>query len=174
MNIIRSCAFTGHRNMTTSDKRLASDILREMLADLIDNHATTEFYIGGALGFDTVAAVALSHLKKDGYNGKFRMTLVCPHRGQESGWSEYDQAVYNALLPYFDTVVTIADKYISGCMKTRNQYMVDRSDLLIAYVDTARRRSGSVQTYNMAVRKGIPVINIFDRLHAGSDNIRNF
>lgn len=160
MEIIRSCAFTGHRNMTDSEKKLACDLLKVRLADLIDNHGTTEFYIGGALGFDTVAAVALSHLKKEGYEGKFRMTLVCPHHGQEDGWSEYDRSVYKTLLSYYDEVVTIADKYVNGCMKTRNQYMVDHAGMLIAYVDTARRRSGSVQTYNMAVRKGIPVVNM--------------
>lgn len=164
MDIIRSCAFTGHRNMTDHEKKLACDLLKVRLADLIDNHGTTEFYIGGALGFDTVAAVALSHLKKEGYEGKFRMTLVCPHRGQEDDWSEYDRSVYKTLLSYYDEVVTIADKYVNGCMKTRNQYMVDRADMLIAYVDTARRRSGSVQTYNMAVRKGIPVVNMLSEI----------
>ncbi len=170
MDIIRACAFTGHRSLTAAEMKAASDILRKKLADLIDNHGTVEFYLGGALGFDTAAAVALAHLKKEGYNGRFRMILACPHKGQEARWKPADKELYAKLYGYYDEVRCLYDGYVDGCMKERNYFMVDNCNLLIACCDPRRRTGGSFQTVNYAKKKGVPVDNLFFEIKDAAGN----
>ena len=168
--IIKSCAFTGHRDLTEPEKRRACEIMRRITARLMREHGTESFYVGGALGFDTAAAVALAHLKKDfAESGEKppKIILVCPHDGQESRWKERDQKIYRSLFNYYDDKICLAERYYDGCMFARNRYMVDRADLVIACLDRARRTGGSLMTVGYAERKGIPVLNLFDEIKAG-------
>lgn len=166
MDEIRACTFTGHRNMTKQDRISATPLLKNCLIDIISNHNTRDFYIGGARGFDCIAAKVLIELRKERFGDKkLRLILVRPHRNQDVRWHDGDIQFYRSLLNDFDDVVTVGDDYSDGCMKERNQYMIDRSQILISYVDRSRMHSGSLQTLNMAQKKGIPIINIFDNVN---------
>lgn len=152
--------------MTRLDRISATPLLRNCLIDLIENHETTVFYIGGARGFDCIAAKVLIELKKERFaDKKLRLILVRPHRNQDVRWHDTDIQFYRSLLNDFDDVMTIGDDYSDGCMKERNQYMIDMSQILISYVDGSRMHSGSQQTLNMARKKGIPIINIFENVN---------
>ena len=58
------CCLTGHRSLPSDPDRLAElrQNLRRLICDLAQQDITT-FYTGGALGFDTMAAMMVLELK---------------------------------------------------------------------------------------------------------------
>ena len=58
------CCLTGHRSLPSDPDRLAElrQNLRRLICDLAQQGITT-FYTGGALGFDTMAAMMVLELK---------------------------------------------------------------------------------------------------------------
>lgn len=59
------CCLTGHRSLPSDPDQLAElrQNLRRLICDLAQQGITT-FYTGGALGFDTMAAMMVLELKK--------------------------------------------------------------------------------------------------------------
>ena len=53
-----ACCFTGHRNIHPGEIKKTEEQIRLKVFDLIDKGVRT-FYVGGALGFDTLAAEVL-------------------------------------------------------------------------------------------------------------------
>ncbi len=57
-------------------------------------------------------------------------------------------------------VEVCSEHYYDGCMKVRNQRLVDLSDVCVCYYNESNKRSGTGQTVRMAERKHICIINI--------------
>ena len=55
-----------------------------------------------------------------------------------------------------DEVKCLSDKYYNGCMHIRNRYMVDNTDVCIAYI--TKETGGTASTVRHAKNKGKPVI----------------
>lgn len=55
-------------------------------------------------------------------------------------------------------VKEINDHYLAGCYQVRNEWMVDRSNLVIAVF--TGQKSGTKNTVDYAKRKGIRVVNV--------------
>ncbi len=153
----KSCSFTGHRAIPSHlSDRLKGFLSFEILAAY--ECGVREFYCGGALGFDTMAAEAVIAFRVT--HPDVRLGLVLPCRDQDSSWSESTRLVYREILSEADYVEYVTDTYFDGCMKLRNQRLVALCDLLIAY--TARPRSGAGQTVRLAEQAGRRVINLGD------------
>lgn len=77
------CCLTGHRSLPSDPDRLAElrQNLRRLICDLAQQGITT-FYTGGALGFDTMAAMMVLELKADCHS--CGCTLRCPTRSRQS------------------------------------------------------------------------------------------
>jgi len=74
-----SCCFTGHRDIPTEarasiQKRLEAEVINLIL------QGVTDFYAGGALGFDTMAAIMVLSLKED--FPQIRLCLALPNTYQ--------------------------------------------------------------------------------------------
>ena len=159
-----SCCFTGHRKMSDSEKISASDEIKRIVRTLV-RHNVRHFIVGGALGFDTVAAVTLINMRdsekltdENGNEVRIFLTLAVPCPEQSARWSFADRTLYNSILRSADEMVTLSDHYTRECMFIRNRYMVDRSAYCIAYV--THRGGGSYYTMNYAEKSGLGVINI--------------
>ena len=50
------CCFTGHRHVPEDETPLLRTRLREAIATLHDKMGVKDFYAGGCIGFDTLAA----------------------------------------------------------------------------------------------------------------------
>lgn len=151
----RAAAFTGHRDIPMSEY----DALTKRLFLLIDRlyrEGITTYYCGGALGFDTVAAVTVLNMKLQYPDLKLIIAVPCPE--QSRSWSESDRVLYESILRRADEVVTVSPSYIRGCMQIRNRYMVDRADTLIAYVK--RDTGGSAYTKRYAIKKGLTILDV--------------
>ena len=63
MDRLTSCCFTGHRNLTRDEMVRAAGEIGKLLPRLIDR-GITDFYAGGALGFDYAASVTVINSKR--------------------------------------------------------------------------------------------------------------
>lgn len=128
---MKVCCFTGHRNLSYDEREQILSVLTQKIEELI-NSGIAVFINGGALGFDTLSALAVLGLKKK--YPKVKLKIYAPHKEQSSMWSEANKRIYEYILSCADEVKFLADKNYTGCMHERNRRMVDDSDCVIAYV----------------------------------------
>ena len=155
---MRSVCFTGHRKITVTQE-LKGRLYIE-LEQLVKN-GVTEFYVGGAIGFDTLAEQTVTELKKSYPQVRLNLVLPCPTEQQTQKWSAEDKTEYFRLLSLADSVEICCEHYTADCMKKRNQRLVDLADICVCYFDPSNDRSGTGQTVRMVQRKGITTINVY-------------
>lgn len=156
---IKTVCFTGHRDINKSIAPYIPSALKSEIKDQIMRGAIS-FRAGGAVGFDTVAALCVLELK-EAYP-QIKLDLILPCRDQSSGWNSENTRAYNYILSHADSVKYITDTYCSGCMYERNRALVDGSDVCIAYLE--RSSGGSAYTYTYALKNNIEVINIYEKV----------
>lgn len=149
-----TCCFTGHRIISNAETKRLKETLSCVIDDLI-SQGVTRFISGGALGFDTLVAEALIEKKKE---KDIFMEIAVPCKGQEQRWKTHQKQQYYHILECADKVTVLFEKYVVGCMNARNAYMVDNSEVIVAYY---RGRSGGTQnTYLYAEESGKKIINL--------------
>ena len=126
-----TCCFTGHRNLPYDEHEQILSVLTKKIEELISTGIAV-FINGGALGFDTLSALAVLGLKSKYPNIKLK--IYAPHDEQSLRWSEDNKRVYRYILSRADEVKFLAPYNYPGCMHERNRRMVDDSDCVIAYV----------------------------------------
>lgn len=161
------CCFTGHRpNALPALGREESEEMQSLLflltravASALDD-GITAFYVGGALGFDTIAAEAVLS-QREAYPD-LTLHLALPGRNQTEGWGEPDLARYEHILAHASSVWYAAELCSPESMRRRNRYLVDHASRCIAYL--RRMRGGTLYTVNYALDSGIPVDNLAERM----------
>ena len=151
---MKTCMFTGHRDIYASDVAAISDWLDGQIESLI-GQGYTDFCAGGAIGFDTLAALKVLEKKKK--YGFVKLHLYLPCRTQERGWSEAFKNAYYYIRDNADSARYACEGYTRWCMQKRNRDMVDASDVCIAYCK--KPTGGTRYTVSYAEKKGIRVIN---------------
>lgn len=155
----KSCCFTGHRVIPKRDYKKISDQLELVVLDLI-TQGFTNFYVGGALGFDTLAAKTVIKAKKLFSHVKLKLILPC--RDQSIFWNDHDKKVYNEILKAANSVEYVADRYTPTCMFERNRRLVDASSVCVCYL--VKDRGGTVYTVDYAKKQGLRIINIAGKI----------
>ncbi len=158
-NVAKSVCFTGHRDVKTNEK--LENTLMETLKYLIEKENVTKFYAGGAEGWDTICEKAVIRLKKLYPFIKLFLVLPCPAEEQTKFWRESDKSLYYRILRYADDIECVSAKYFKGCMKLRNERLVELSDICVCYYNGAGR-TGTSQTVRFANEYGLKVINLFE------------
>ena len=153
---MKTCCFTGHRIIKITPELVQR--LRDVILNMIEG-GVTDFYNGGAVGFDMLCAETVIALKAEYSNIKLHMLLPCPSREQVKGWSKAQIARYNEILQTADSVTVISEHYTDDCMRRRNERLVELADCCICYCTNPR--SGTGQTVRFAERKSIEIINLF-------------
>ncbi len=151
-----TCCFSGHRDISAISYHDLMMRLEPIIMRLIKN-GYKYFACGGALGFDTFAAMYICSLKKRGFD--VNLVLILPCKDQTAKWSLYDKQVYNGILDRADEVIYTAESYYNGCMQKRNRALVDASTACICYL-SSYGKGGTHQTVEYAKSQGIPVVNI--------------
>lgn len=108
------------------------------------------FISGMALGIDLYAAEFILHLKRRLPGLSLEAAIPC--RGQTAKWTQKDRLRYEELLKRCDKVTYVGQSYTPYCMQRRNQYMVDRSDLVIAVYNGTG--GGTANTIRYARQQG--------------------
>lgn len=160
----KSCCFTGHRRINEDFlTRLVERLNLEI--DYMISIGVQHFYTGGALGFDTLAALAVLLRKQKGADIFLHLMLPCP--GQTKYWSERDINIYNDILARADSVTTLSEHYHGGVMQIRNRAMIDACNYCICFFDkqsqSAEKNSGgTLYTVNYARKLGRKTVNLWD------------
>lgn len=104
----------------------------QIFKELLIRYKATEAITGMALGADTAFAIAVLELKKSGYDLKLHCAIPCLNHS--SKWPEKSRELYHSILRQADLVQVVSEEsYQPRLMQIRNEYMVDHSDLLIAF-----------------------------------------
>lgn len=155
---MRNICFTGHRNVQNA-KKVQHD-LSGVIESLIRDGAVN-FYAGGATGFDTLSADAVILLRRKYPQIRFHLVLPCCETDQILYWSDTQKIKYRAILSAADTVEYISKHYYDGCMKKRNARLIELADCCVCYYNDKNSASGTGQTVRMALKKSIPIVNLF-------------
>ena len=159
LNTTNTCFFTGHRIIANESRPALRNRVKKLCIDLIKYHNVTDFITGGALGFDTLAALVVLDLKED--YPHIKLHLYYPCTDQSLKWNAYDKKIWNSIKLMADDYKYISDMpYVPGCMQLRNKAMVDASYYGIAYCN--RSFGGTVSTIKYAKEKDLKVTVISD------------
>ena len=149
--------FTGHRHIAYEAAVRLPSVLEEVLIGLVERGATT-FRAGGAIGFDTVAALKVLEMKER--YPHIQLELILPCRNQTEYWEETAVRTYQYILNRADSHRFLFDTYFDGCMLERDRKLVEGSDVCVAFCK--RSRGGTAYTFTHALRAGLEVINLND------------
>lgn len=151
--------FTGHRRIPAKDAAALPGLLDEVIRELYGRGARN-FRAGGAMGFDTVAALKVLSLREE--LPGLRLELILPCRDQTAGWNEVSRRTYDYILHAADSVRFLFDTYIDGCMLERDRRLVAGSRYCVAYCTSSR--GGTAYTVTQAIRGGLELINLAERI----------
>ncbi len=155
---MKTCSFTGHRSIDKDDMDTLPALIRRGI-EYVYGLGVREFCLGGALGFDTMAAKEVISFRMS--HPDTRLVLVLPCLDQTDMWSGQQRDMYDFILSQADLVEYTSDNYYKGCMRVRNQRLVDLADVVIAYLK--RTTSGAAQTVRMAQAAGKTVYNLYGK-----------
>lgn len=140
--------FCGHKDVHDWNlvKRWVMSVCRELIMQGAD-----EFFLGGYGGFDLLCASVLCELKE--MYPQIRLVLVLPYLQNNMDIDGYDETVYPPL-------ESVPKRF---AISKRNEWMVQQSDILVAYVihswggaskmlEYARRKKKRITTYGKSHR----------------------
>jgi len=153
---MKTCCFTGHRNLTSENYRAINADLSETIRRL-NAAGVTRFISGGASGFDTYAAAMVGSLRAE--IGELELVLALPFRAHYVRWGEADRSRFDRIRKIADREVVLAEKYSPNTYWMRNMWMVEQADVCVACWSGAG--GGTAQTVAAAHKKGIEVINLW-------------
>ena len=159
----RGCCFTGHRPNALPDagneQKPGMRALSELLTRAVERAVSdgfTEFYAGGALGFDTLAAEAVLNLRQQ--DSTVSLHLALPGLDQAEGWNAEQLQRYERILAGSSEIWYSAERCSPASMQKRNRYLVDHASRCIAYL--RRMKGGTLYTVNYALDSGVEVDNL--------------
>lgn len=150
--IIKTCCFTGHRELNQIQVESITFTLYRTINDLVER-GYTHFISGFADGADLLCAEVVSQFKK--INSNISLEAAIPNRDRLN----YKSEKFKNLLDKCDNITVLQEKYHKGCFDKRNRYMVDQSDIVVAIWD-GRESGGTYNTISYAQSKGKKVIVI--------------
>ena len=110
-----------------------------------------------AIGSDLICASLVLEFKKKYKNVILECAIPCLNQTEK--WTETDKLTYKKIIEKADIISYVSkEQYFDGCLKKRNEYMVNKSSLVIAIYNG--KVSGTKQTISLANKKGIDVIII--------------
>lgn len=163
---IKGCSFTGHRTIPDGHRKSLSALLARAI-EYAYNLGCREFFAGGAIGFDTLAAREVIRFRIS--HPDVKLILLLPCINQSELWSGADTDAYEYTLSEADEVRYISEEYTKSCMQKRNRALAEACDIMIAYV--GRSRSGASQTVRMAEERGKKVYNLYGTVLRGECEI---
>ena len=160
-----TCCFTGHRQIEPEGLEA---VYRELgrAIDILIRSGVKNFRTGGALGFDTLAALTVLDRRRE--DPSLTLELCIPCADQPSGWNSENRALYEYIKSKADKVTVLRDKFAKGCMHDRNRYMVDGSHYCVAYC--IRNDGGTAYTVKYAKKRGVKVIDLALLINNRSNN----
>ncbi len=157
MNDKLTVSLFGHRII--EDFQFVEDKLYELLRIIVQKGTEVEFLVGRNGDFDLMAASVIRRLKKEADNGNIFLTLVLPYESAEL------RSNAEAFESYYDSIeICSVTRNFKYAIVARNRDMVDRSDIVVAYVKT--ESGGAYQALEYAQKNQKRVINLYHSANA--------
>ena len=142
--------FCGHSDFQKNDE------YEEKIFEILTREAvcgTAEIYLGGYGQFDAFAYSCCKKYKEK--HPRVSLVFVSPYMTLEYQRNHlaYQREIYDEII-----YPEIEDKPLKFAISYRNKYMVERADVVVAFVE--REGGGAYQTYKYAKRKGKVVYNL--------------
>ena len=137
------CTFFGHRDAPPGIK----SSLRQVILDLIERQGVKQFYVGNHGSFDAMARSLLAEFEQT--HGISYEIVLAYLPIQEVPLCDAD----HTLLP--EGIETVPRRF---AIEYRNKWMIDRSDIVIAYV--TRSFGGAAKFRDIAKKKRKTVIDL--------------
>ena len=154
MNIY-TVSFFGHRYVEHGSE--IENHLDKLLHDLITQREYIDFLIGRDGDFDLLASSAIKRAIRNYAYGNTHFTLVLPYMKAEYRDNE------NSYLEYYDEVeicAKSAEAHPKSAIQIRNRNIVDRSDLVVCYIQ--HKNGGAYKTIQYAKKQGKKIVNLAD------------
>ena len=142
-----ACTFFGHRDCPSSIK----EKLHEKIERLISHHRVNTFYVGTHGNFDRMAYATLVELRKRYQHIKIYRVLA--YMPKLSDIAQDRSVLDDTILP--EGIEKVHPRY---AIVYRNNWMIDHSDYVIAYV--THTFGGAYQAVERAKKKGKITIQI--------------
>ncbi len=129
--------------------------LEKLIQELILTKEYVEFLVGRDGDFDQLVSSTVLRCKKQYRDDNSSLVWVMPYETAE--YRVNSDAYQN----YYDEIEVCnesAGKHFKSAFQTRNRAMVDRSDLVIFYVE--KESGGAYQTLSYAQRNNTNIINL--------------
>lgn len=152
MNIF-TVSFIGHRNIDRFFD--AESKVETVVRKLIRENEYVEFLVGRDGDFDQIAASTIRRAKAAIDDSNSSLTWVMPYSKAEydSNAASFDN--------YYDNIEVCEASnrcHPKAAIQMRNRDMIDRSDLVICYVD--HNSGGAYQTIHYAEQQGKHILNL--------------
>ena len=141
-------SFIGHRYIEGHSH--LEDKVCEIICDYLRRKEYVEIYVGRNGDFDILSASAVKRAQKLLGNANSSLILVLPYVMR-------DIDLYERF--YDEVIIPIPQSHPKSAITKRNRWMIDNSDLLIAFVEE-KRGGGAMATIKYAEKKKIEIINL--------------
>lgn len=142
-------AFIGHRKIF--GQYSLEDRIERIITDKLCEKEYVEFLLGRNGDFDVSAASAVKRAQKRIGHYNSRLILLQPYQMKNDEYYE----------KFYDEICYPVDRktHPKAAIMQRNKWMIDNSNLLIAYVET-KRNGGAITALNYATRRGVEIVNL--------------
>jgi uncharacterized phage-like protein YoqJ len=147
MNVVKVLAITGYKSFELGifqkDHKGITYIkkaIRKQLIPMIEE-GLEWVIISGQLGTELWAAAEVFELQLD--YPELRLAVLTPHLEQEAKWNDANKELYEMILAQADFVDSITKRAYENPrqLKVKNQYIVQKSDALLAFYDDEKEGS---------------------------------
>ena len=141
---IYTVSFFGHRYVDRF--RLIEDRLEELIIKLLREYEYVDFLVGRNGDFDQLVSSTIRRAKREFRDDNCSHVLVLPYNSAEFQNNE------DSFAEYYDEIEICPEAHAAhfkAAMQIRNRSMVDRSDLVICYVE--HNSGGAYQTIQYAL-----------------------
>ena len=155
MNTYTVCFF-GHREIYNLFE--LEEKLEEHIRILLESKEYVEFLVGRNGEFDQLVSSTVRRVKRNYRDDNSALVLVLPYLSAEYEKNE------EAFQEYYDEVEICQSSsaaHFKAVMQVRNREMVDRSDLVVCYIE--HNSGGAFQTVQYAKKKNKEIVNLSDQ-----------
>ena len=153
----QTCCLTGHRIIRPDLRDSVFGGTEIQLRELITRQGIRFFGVGGAIGYDALAAEILFRLKETSYP-HIRVILVYPFEGFDSRWTDEQRRTFAKLYDQYDKRVCIAPSPSREAYLARDRHLVDCSSVCVAHC--THNTGGAAFTLQYAQAQGLTIYRV--------------